>query len=248
MKKEDLRNGDIIVLREGELGIYLETSRVIVYQTIGMDDIDMFDDDLRNIENEPEYDIMRVYRGDWAISFLDYDDDDPIYERDETWERPSEEERNERKAAAKAKNEEQRRAAEAKMAERRKKLIFVMMQAMYGNRTGMEIDPEDIDRLILGYLSDQFSIDKERINRTIVRIPGSDNLVLIYNKLFEEEQLKEKAEVYEKRGYVMKPLATIPELDLTLYSRCLVCRMNADGTFASLEKEDFEKFIDYLAM
>ena len=35
---------------------------------------------------------------------------------------------------------------------------------------------------------------------------------------------------------------TIPELDLTLYSRCLVCRMNADGTFASLEKEDFEKF------
>jgi hypothetical protein len=70
----------------------------------------------------------------------------------------------------------------------------------------------------------------------------------LYNKLFEEEQLKEKAEVYEKRGYVMKPLATIPELDLTLYSRCLVCRMNADGTFASLEKEDFEKFIDYLAM
>lgn len=248
MKKEDLRNGDIIVLREGELGIYLEPSRVIVYQTIGMDDIDMFDDDLRSLENEPDYDIMRVYRGDWAISFLDYDDDEPIYERDETWERPSEEERNERKAAAKVQSEEQRRAAEAKMAERRKKLIFVMMQAMYGNRTGMEIDPEDMDRLILGYLSDKLSIDKERVNRTIVRIPGSDNLVLIYNKLFEEEQLKEKAEVYEKRGYVMKPLATIPEFDLTLYSRCLVCRMNADGTFASLEKEDFEKFIDYLAM
>ena len=58
MKKEDLRNGDIIVLREGELGIYLETSRVIVYQTNGMDDIDMFDDDLRNIENEPDYDML----------------------------------------------------------------------------------------------------------------------------------------------------------------------------------------------
>ena len=41
----------------------------------------------------------------------------------------------------------------------------------------------------------------------------------------------------------MKPLATIPELDLTLYSRCLVCRMNEDGTFASLEKRILRRSI-----
>ena len=248
MKKEDLRNGDIIVLREGELGIYLETSRVIVYQTAGMDDIDMFDDDLRSIDKESDFDIMRVYRGDWAISFYDYDDDAPIFERDETWERPSEEERNARMAAARAQYEEKRREAEVEIEERRKKEIFVMIQAMYGNRTGMYIDPEDMDRLILGYLSDTLSIDKERIDRTIVRIPGSDNLVLVYNKHHEEEIIEKRTSAYEKSGYVRKPLATIPELDLTLYSRCLVCRMNEDGTFASLEKEDFEKVNNYLAM
>ena len=53
---------------------------------------------------------------------------------------------------------------------------------------------------------------------------------------------------YLQNPNVRQPLATIPELDLTLYSRCLVCRMNEDGTFASLEKEDFEKVNDYLAM
>ena len=100
----------------------------------------------------------------------------------------------------------------------------------------------------------QISKDPEGLKARRALIPPPSDAaqhrmgVEVHNKLFEEEQLKEKAEVYEKRGYVMKPLATIPELDLTLYSRCLVCRMNADGTFASLEKEDFEKFIDYLAM
>ena len=56
----------------------------------------------------------------------------------------------------------------------------------------------------------------------IVHIPGAEHLVLVYNKF--------------------------QELDLTLYSRCIVCRMDEDGEFESLEYEDGSLFMHYLSM
>ena len=49
------------------------------------------------------------------------------------------------------------------------------------------------------------------------------------------------------RKYVIKPLAAIPELKLQIYSRCIVCRMNAAGEFESLGEGDFEIWGRYLA-
>ncbi len=106
-------------------------------------------------------------------------------------------------------------------------------QAFYGNRTGTEIRRENIDRFILGYQTDDFDVT-EAIDRTVIHLPGSDNLVLVYNKYQEEERLKVKERAFREDNYVIKPLAAILELDIEIYSRCIVCRMNADGVFESL--------------
>lgn len=124
--------------------------------------------------------------------------------------------------------------------------ISIISQAFYGNRTGTEIRRENIDRFILGYQTDDFDVT-EAIDRTVIHLPGSDNLVLVYNKHQEEERLKVKERALREDNYVIKPLASIPELDLEIYSRCIVCRMNAVGGFESLGEEDSEIWSRYLA-
>ena len=124
--------------------------------------------------------------------------------------------------------------------------ICIISQAFYGNRTGTEIRRENIDRFILGYQTDDFDVT-EPVDRTIIRLPGSDNLVLVYNKYQEEERLAVKERALREDNYILKPLASIPELNLDIYSRCIVCRMNADGVFESLDEGDYEIWGRYLA-
>lgn len=126
------------------------------------------------------------------------------------------------------------------------KSITIIAQAFYGNRTVTEIDVKDIDNFILGHLSDVLPV-VEPIDRTVVVIPGTDNIVLIYNKYQEEEELQRKNKLLKEEGYVLKPLAEIPEIDLVIYSRCIVCRMNEEGIFESIEPDDKDKFMKYLA-
>ena len=125
-------------------------------------------------------------------------------------------------------------------------LISIISQAFYGNRTGTEIRRENIDRFILGYQSDELSVT-EPVDRTVIHLPGSDNLVLIYNKYQEDERLEDKKRAFMEEKYLIKPLATIPEMNLEIYSRCIVCRVNADGEFDSLEEGDYEIWGRYLA-
>ena len=88
--------------------------------------------------------------------------------------------------------------------------IFIISQAFYGNRTGTRIRRENIDRFILGDLTDDFDVT-EPVDRTIIRLPGSDNLVLVYNKYQEEERLVDKERALREDNYILKPVASIPE-------------------------------------
>lgn len=124
--------------------------------------------------------------------------------------------------------------------------ISIITQAFYGNRTATEIRKESLDRFILGYQSDDIQIT-EPIDRTIIHLPGSEKLVLIYNKYQEEKSLELKARALREANYAIKPLASIPEAGIEIYSRCIVCRMNADGEFESLGKGDFEIWGHYLS-
>ena len=126
------------------------------------------------------------------------------------------------------------------------KILSMYAKGMTTSDTGTEIRREDIDRFILGYQTDDFDVT-EAIDRTVIHLPGSDNLVLVYNKHQEEERLNVKERALREDNYVIKPLASIPELDLEIYSRCIVCRMNAVGGFESLGEGDSEIWDRYLA-
>lgn len=113
--------------------------------------------------------------------------------------------------------------------------INIIAQAFYGNRVATDVKKEDIDRFILGYQDDSIKVT-EPIDRTIIHIPNTDGIVIVYNKHNEEENEKD-----------MKPLAVIPEENIEIYSRCIVCRMNAEGELVSLQEGDFEKLTKHLA-
>ena len=116
-------------------------------------------------------------------------------------------------------------------------LVRIVSQAFYGNRTETEIERENIDRFVLGYLDNDIPIINE-IDRTIVRVPNTDNIVIVYNKHKEAEA---------RRNEHKNPLAVIAERDIEIYSRCIVCRVNENGELESLQDGDYEKFVEYLA-
>ena len=126
------------------------------------------------------------------------------------------------------------------------KVITIVSQAFYGNRVGTEVARENIDRFVLGYVDSSIEVT-EKIDRTIINVPNTNNLVIVYNKYKEEETLEKKEKAFAEDGYEMKPLVTIPENDIELYSRCIVCRVNEDGELESLHEDDYNKFMKYLA-
>ena len=129
-----------------------------------------------------------------------------------------------------------------------KKRILITAQAFYGNRTITRIKEEDMDPFILGYLDASLFSGNKKIDRTLIPIPGTDNLFLVYNKYQEEEKIQRKEELRNEKGINLQPLAVIPEMALVLYSRCIVGRMNEKGEYEDLQEEDFIKFMQYLTL
>ena len=131
--------------------------------------------------------------------------------------------------------------------ETKQEMMYVMFQALYGNRVVFRIPEEDVDMYIQGCMSrEDFNPERNKIDRTIVPLPGTENLVLIYNKYQEERRLKRDEERLRVTGHEAKPLAVIPELDLKIYSRPAVCRISPDGKLESLQPEDMEAACKYL--
>lgn len=137
----------------------------------------------------------------------------------------------------------------------RERTIWVMAQAFYGNRNLTNVKIKNIDRFILGHLTDEpmFQFEKEELkrlkDRTIIPIPHTEHLFLLYNKHQEKETMeylyktmeKDNDYSYLERGYT----AYIPELNLKLYSRCIICRIE-NGIYKSLMNGDEKYFLKYL--
>ena len=113
--------------------------------------------------------------------------------------------------------------------------IRIMAQAFYGNRVITEIKPENIDRFILGYLNNTISVTED-IDRTIVRVPDTESLVIVYNK--NRESMHQE----------YSPLAVISEENLEIHSRCIACKIDGDGNLQSLEPEDVSVITKYFTM
>lgn len=84
MTLKDLQTGDIVVLRNGNVGFYVVKDKegYILYQNSGYDCADIFNNDLTDDANGPEFDIVQVYRATGAfIYYNDYQDGDLIFNR-----------------------------------------------------------------------------------------------------------------------------------------------------------------------
>lgn len=248
MEKKDLMTGDIIVTRFGELGVILKENDRILYQNNGADDLSDFSDDLRyEFEEDPDSDIMEVYRD---CTFLEIDIGEasfPVFVRDDDWRRPSKKEREARMREMEKRNKELHAESAAELQEKRKNLIFIVDF----NRTGQEVRPDDIDYFLRGICLSpyrdkltpedeatiRFHEDEEPVDRQVIRVPDSEEIVIVYDKAQEE-----KAVIEGRTRFIT---CNIPELNITLHTRCFACRMDENGTFRSLENGDGEKYVKY---
>ena len=238
--KKDLKTGDIVITRDREPGIVIAENEVIIYQNSGMDFFDAFTDDLLSDDRDfPECDIMDVIRGEYApVGFLDPYDGELVFSRkDEIGFVEKKEVKSSEEPAIEIPEENSREKSG---------LLKIIAQAFYGNRTFTWISPEDMDGIILGHLVGPLKVT-EPIDRTIVHVPESDNVVLVYNRYQEETTLRNGEELLRDEGYEIKPLAVIPETGLKIYSRCIGLRMNKDGRIESLQQEDVGVLFKYLA-
>ena len=110
----------------------------------------------------------------------------------------------------------------------------------------LKIRKDGVDGFILSHVDGSVA-QWDKVDRSIVKVTNTDNLVLIYNKYSEEQRLRSKEICLKEDGYEMKPVATIPEVPVELYSRCIACRVNEAGGVESLQPEDYDKFMKCLA-
>ena len=138
-----------------------------------------------------------------------------------------------------------------------RRLITILAQAFYGNRTETQIEPEEIDYFLNG-ISDKECFPKPDIDRQTVSLPGTTNLYLIYDAKASDKYINvdfpkyyaEDADFYrEKTGRELKPniLANVPELNLCVYSRCFICRIDDNGELEDLHDEDFTVALQWLS-
>ena len=250
MKKNELMTGDIVVMRTGLLAVVIRNEKedYLLFQNGGWESMDDYNDNMV-CEYDPDSDaVMQVYRvPSGGISFSDYEDEEPVYERDYTWVKPTEEEMAAAVEAARidreAKNTELRIQAE----ETRTNNIAIISQFYYGNRTGTEISREHIDFFLRGY--------QDVVRKTIL-VPGTDDIVIVYDQTqedryvnvdFPERYAQDGAKYFERWGDELKMHVSceIPELGFKIHTRCFACRMDENGVFQSLEDADIEKFIHY---
>lgn len=241
MTKKDLMTGDIIVNRSGYLGVILKDEDMVLYQTIGSDMLFEFNDDLTfDDEDYRDGDIMQVYRGN---TFWDVDNDEyaPFYQRDYFWRRPTKEEREAHENALE--EERQKKLAKIRNSEQTKQddKICIVAQCFYGNRTGLEIKRNDVDSFLLGYTSSvDLSLTGETVDRKIIKVPGAENIVIVYDQNQENECIAE--------GCTKSVSFRISAIDFEIHTRCFACRVDDNGELQSLENGDGEKFIEYFVV
>ena len=260
MTKKELTTGDIIVTRAGYLGVILKEEGYILYQEIGTDWLDDFTERLMFKDNDRDSDIMEVFRD---CSFVDVDEVAPLWTRYEKWHRPTvlDRRRQEKKREqARQKKMEEKRKYETELstqaASNTEDRIYVISQYFYGNRTGTEVFRDRIDYFIRGHLGNYCPSDIADVNRKTILVPGTDNIVIVYDQTQEDHYvsvkfpaiLAEDGDDYKARwGEEMKiPVSCdIPEMGLKLHTRCFACRIDEHGVLQSIQDEDIVKFIRY---
>ena len=58
--------------------------------------------------------------------------------------------------------------------------IFIIAQGFYGNRTATEINKNEVDSFLSGFLSPELFSERDKtIDRKVVAVPGIVNIVIV---------------------------------------------------------------------
>lgn len=142
--------------------------------------------------------------------------------------------------------------------ESKNNIIAIISQQFYGNRTGTEINRDHVDYFLRGNIcaEDSCPEDIQDVVRKTVRVPGSPNIIIVYDQTQEVEYVNEEfPEIYARNGasYLaqwgeelqMHVSCEIPEIGFKIHTRCFACRMDDNGVLQSLEEDDYKYFIHY---
>lgn len=236
MKLNELKNGDIVVTRYGIPGAVIKRKDM---EYILMEDNDYiltddYHEDMTHKDDEDE-DIMLVYRSDDCepVTFFEFEYQWNVYERDAEWHIPDVKEKAARLEKIRQEEEKlHRKWLKVNSVKANPVQITIVDHSCYRSREITDMTADEVKRLI-------------RQNWTIVHIPNAEHIVLLYDRTAEERRRAHMALFAD--GYVPKTTAVIPSLNLTLYSRCIVCRMDDDGEPQSIRKQDYQYFMSYLS-
>ena len=228
--KKNLQTGDIIETRNGEFGVVILEKDCILYQAGGLDELDVFTEDLFVDGPEREGDIFKVYSDpEGTIGFNKRFGIAPVFRR-----------RNDRAAKRRAAELSDKydmrkgcvRAVDLEPCFRRYHDIFVER----------DLESKDLD-FNLSEAPSMTACGQIRIDRTFVE----ENLYFLYNKCQEEWHLQ-KDRKHEKWGSSRdtEPIVIIPEENIQIHSRSMIIRLDSAGVPENLRNDDFEKAREYL--
>jgi hypothetical protein len=193
--KKNLQTGDIIETRNGEFGVVILEKDCILYQAGGLDELDVFTDDLFVDGPEREGDIFKVYSDpEGPIGFNKRFGIAPVFSR-----------RNDK--AAKERAEELSDKYDMKKGRAR----VIVLEPCFREYKELYVDKNIESREWDMFLSEALSMTacgQLGIDRTFVPVPGEKNLYFLYNKYQEEWHLQNDKEE-EGRGCSRDPEPTV---------------------------------------
>ncbi len=243
MKKNELMNGDIVVLRSGSIAVVIGSGdeSYLMFQNSGFEFLDdYYSDDL--VCEDFDDAVMQVFRSVGGFGFDSIDDSQPIWERDKVWTRHSEKEPAEMRFQREIEKREQHEEMHNYEKDQQECRINVIAQQSYGNCTYTSIRKDYIDFFLKG---DESVV----VDRRVVRIPHFENLAIVYDQIQEDKYVHEeypalvaqKGDHYRQRCGKEIPMqisCRIPEIGLTIHTRCFACRIDEIGNLQSLQPED----------
>ena len=232
--KKNLQTGDIIETRNGEFGVVILEKNCILYQAGGLDELDVFTDDLFVDGPEREGDIFKVYSDpEGPIGFNKRFGIAPVFSR-----------RNDK--AAKRRAEELSDKYDMKKGRAR----VIVLEPCFREYKELYVDKNIESREWDMFLSEAPSMTacgQLGIDRTFVPVPGEENLYFLYNKYQEEWHIQRDKETEEwERSRDTEPIVIIPKENLQIHSRSMIIRLDSAGVPEDLRDDDFEKAKEYL--
>lgn len=231
--KKDLQTGDIIQSRNGVYGVVILEKDCILYQDGGLNELDVFTDDLFVEGPERNWDIVKVYNDqEDPIGFNVQYGIEPVFTR-------------------KKDKINRKRAAELndKYDKRKNRVGVIILEPCFRKcqRHWTEKDLESRNlNLDLSEAPSMTACGQLGIDRTFIPIPGEEGLFILYNKYQEEWHIECDKKEHFSRFKDTSPIVIIPEENIRIHSRSMIIRLDPNGIPENLRRDDFEKVKKHL--